>query len=154
MKFFCIGINHKTAPVELRERVNITHEALAEGYQTADWLSGIAMVSTCNRIELYASTADDARLEDMTSLWGKICDVDAAEFSPSLYQSSDHSAVSHLLRVSAGLESMVLGEPQILGQVIRANETAIANQTADALLKSVFQFAIRSGKRARTRNKN
>lgn len=150
MKFFCVGLNHRTAPVELRERVSISHERLQERFFDDPAVGAVAMISTCNRIELYFSA------EDKTSLvpfWSNCSGVEPDEFSDLLYDYTDQAAVDHLLRVSAGLESMVLGEPQILGQVTRAYETAIANNTADPLLKSVFQFAIRAGKRARTETK-
>ncbi|MFK7806152.1 MAG: glutamyl-tRNA reductase [Anaerolineae bacterium] len=152
MKFFCVGINHRTAPVELRERVSISHERLQDRFLETTVVNAVAMISTCNRIELYFS-ADGSAQNQLVSFWSDCCGVDQEIFADSLYSHEDEAAVNHLLRVSAGLESMVLGEPQILGQVTRAYETSIANQTADPLLKSVFKFAIRSGKRARTETK-
>lgn len=154
MKFHCIGINYQTAAVELRERVNMTHERLKIQFEQNDYLAAVAMISTCNRIELYCSVIEPVTDSNpLIEFWSGCCDVESDDFAGSLYHHQGDAAVHHLLRVSAGLESMVLGEPQILGQVTRACETAIANNTADALLKSIFQFAIRSGKRARTETK-
>lgn len=153
MKFFCVGVNHRTASVELRERVSLSYKSLTKQFQAGSIIGSVAMISTCNRIELYGSAADSVDPSSYIEFWSNCSGVQPGEFADSVYQHEGSSAVDHLLRVSAGLESMVLGEPQILGQVTRAYETAIANQTADPLLKSVFQFAIRSGKRARTETK-
>lgn len=150
MKFFCIGINHKTASVELRERLNVSYDQLKTALNQTPTLESGAIVSTCNRIELYLTATHAIDRPSLIKFWSDCCDVRTAIFADAVYTYTDDAAVKHLLRVAAGLESMVLGEPQILGQVTRAYEASIANQIADAHLKSIFQFAIRAGKRART----
>ena len=148
MTLHCIGINHQTASVELRERLTIDPEQLE--LSGAGWLNGLAMISTCNRIELYASVDEAETGNRLMEHWGNLTNVEPHQFERAIYQYEAHEAVAHLHRVAAGLESMVLGEPQILGQVARANERAIATQAADAPLKEMFSGAIRTGKRART----
>ncbi|MEM9775521.1 MAG: glutamyl-tRNA reductase [Chloroflexota bacterium] len=149
MTFYCIGISHKTASVELREQATINRADLNHGFIASGLANGIALISTCNRIELYASASPSVHPDRIIAQWERIADS-KLNFAQATYTFKDDAAVNHLFRVSAGLESMVLGEPQILGQVSRASESAIADGTADAIIKSVFKSAIRSGKRART----
>ena len=150
MKFSCVGINFRTASVELRERLSFSEDQLKSSLSRFPMFGAAAVISTCNRIELYLTGSSAASRKSLVDFWSDCCTVDADTFSSNVYAHFDHAAVNHLLRVSAGLESMVLGEPQILGQVTRAYEASIANRIADSQLKSVFQSAIRSGKRART----
>lgn len=157
MHLHCLGINHTTAPLALRECLSFSpHQldaALARlGCGTeARWadIQECVILSTCNRVEVYALTTKDghaALLDFLSDVQG----VSAEEIAPIAYQLEDDEVVSHLLRVAAGLESMVLGEPQILGQVTEAYSTARRHGTTGKILSRLFQTAIRGGKRTRT----
>lgn len=155
MHIHCLGINHTTASVNLRERLAFSQDSLRAalarlgcgGLEAS--LSELIILSTCNRIELYAvsSCLDPQELEMFLS---ETSGVPAAEFCSHLYHYSDEDAVRHLLRVASGLDSLVLGEPQILGQVTIALEQARGAGSSGPLLTRLFQRAIHAGKRART----
>ncbi len=154
MHIVVIGMNHRTAPVELRERLAVLAEELAVRLPVRDSHTGIhqaecVILSTCNRFEYYTvascpEAALDGFLETLQTLENFEEDV-----RPHLYQYADAKAVRHLFRVASGLDSMVLGEPQILGQVARAYEDARAAGLVGPVLSRLFQQAIRVGKRAR-----
>ncbi len=155
MHIHCLGLNHTTAPVSLREKLDFSEEAVQAslarlgcggGLQS---VSGLVILSTCNRVELYAVAAEMAYGELETFLY-EARGVDVEELRPHLYQYSDADAVEHLMRVAAGLDSLVIGEPQILGQVTRALELARAQDASGPLLNRLFQAAIHTGKRAHT----
>lgn len=150
----CLGLSHQSAPVELRERVS--HALLQEEQlrpvdpagQFAS-LSESVLLTTCNRIELYARVGWD--VEDARQL---LLDYLGAhhttkELHPYLYFHQGEAAARHLLRVAGGLESQILGEPQILGQVTAAFMQATAARTIGPSLTTLFRGAIRAGKRAR-----
>lgn len=144
----CLGVDHSTASVAMRERVAVSAETLHTVWQAdpdlRDSIAAWAVVSTCNRFELYARhTGDPAIL----SSWLRQANRTEAD---GLYTLSGDEAVSHLLHVAAGLNSLVLGEAQILGQVTAAYEQAQRLCTADQTLTALFHQAIRTGKRART----
>jgi glutamyl-tRNA reductase len=112
-------------------------------------IAEIVLLSTCNRLELYA-VAQAEPFSALAHLVSETSDVPHAEFEPHLYQHTRADAVTHLCRVAAGLDSMILGEPQILGQVAEAFQSAQAQGAAGPLLSSLFRAAIQAGKRART----
>ncbi len=148
----CIGLNHQTSGVSLRERL-VLSPYLSDPGHTSNLLSSeiqeLVILSTCNRVELYAAsgTPDFEFLEALLSKTGYL---PVSEFSSSLYRLKDGEAVQHLFQVAAGLDSLVIGEPQILGQVAEAYEAAKKNCSAGKLLSRLFQAAIRAGKRTRT----
>ena len=107
----------------------------------------LAILSTCNRVEIYAASGEPA-FDELESLLSEARDVSAGELHPFTYRLVDASAVDHLLHVAAGLDSLVLGEPQILGQVTDALELARGQGAAGPLLNRLFQTAIHAGKRA------
>jgi glutamyl-tRNA reductase len=160
MHILCLGLNHQTAGLALRERLAFTPESTkaalarlgcgqdseAEGFSS---ISELIILSTCNRVELYAvsSTANFSALEDFLSA---VRSTPRSIFSPHLYRKQDEGAVEHLFRVAAGLDSLVLGEPQIMGQVVDAFELARGQDTAGPVLSRLFQAALYTGKRART----
>ena len=164
MSLFVLGINHQTAPVSLRERVAFSADmvpvALA-GLRALPQVQEVALLSTCNRTELYAVTSDDGcALADWLALHP---DGDQAHdpgrdarSSPGqaldayLYRHRDADAVRHLFRVATGLDSLVLGEPQILGQVKQAWATARSVGSLGTQLDRLFQQAFVTAKRART----
>jgi len=167
MSIVLVGLNHHTAPVALRERLSLAGGALEMALDDLNVgrrmaalpgerapLSAIhegVILSTCNRLEIYA-TADDqaggwAAVEAF--LAGRR-NIPVAELDPHLYLLEDHEAVDHLMRVASGLDSMILGEPQILGQVAEAFAKAQAAGTAGPALSQLFTRAVHAGKRARS----
>jgi glutamyl-tRNA reductase len=155
MHILAIGINHTSAPVQLRERLNFGEDQiraslarLACGNLTTS-LSELIILSTCNRIEIYCASNSPA-FEELEVFLSDTRGVPVEEFRPHLYQCKDMDAVRHLYEVAAGLDSLVIGEPQILGQVTKALELARGQDTAGPLLNRLFQSAIHTGKRTRT----
>lgn len=151
MNFFVIGVNHKTAPVEVRERFAIPEDRLPEAMKLLAGYPGIEegmIVSTCNRVEMVARSVNGTA--DMRGFVRKLYDLDPHQYEPYLYEYRDTEAVRHIFRVASSLDSMVVGEPQILGQVKEAYATARAvgavNSQLDALLTRAFAVA----KRVRT----
>jgi len=157
MSLLCLGITHHTAPVEIRERLALSsaavEEALTRGVSGREsrprGLHELAILSTCNRTEIYA-VAEGPDFGGLARLLADVCETDPSLFEPWLCRMADHAVADHLCRVASGLDSLVLGEPQILGQVVRALELARDQHTAGLLLSAVFQTAIRAGKRAQT----
>jgi glutamyl-tRNA reductase len=153
----CLGMNHLTSSVALRERlafpVHRLQAALARLGCGSDpaWceISELVILSTCNRVELYA-VASNPIFDVLETFLSETQNMAQADFSSSLYRLQDKEAVDHLLRVAAGLDSLVIGEPQILGQVIEAYTLARSQGTSGKLLSRLFQTAIHAGKRART----
>ena len=150
MTLLALGINHQTAPVSLRERVAFADDALASALASLKALPTVhevALLSTCNRTELYAVADDEGRaLGD----WLARHDDDADDLHGYLYWHYDANAVRHLFRVATGLDSLVLGEPQILGQVKHAWAAARAAGSLGGQLDRLFQHAFVTAKRART----
>lgn len=144
----CVGLNHHTSPIEEREKLAFTPAELAEALATLKGtLSAAAILSTCNRTELYTMAAEGAGadlIRTLTALKGS--PVAAQHF----YVKQGTDAVEHLYRVSAGIDSMVLGESQILGQVREAMSAATDAGTLDGVLSHVFHTAVSLGKRVRT----
>ena len=145
-----LGINHQTAPVRLRERVAFAADTVPAALATLRELPGVreaALLSTCNRTELYAMADDDGR-----SLAGWLASHpgDATDLHAYLYHHSDAAAARHLFRVATGLDSLVLGEPQILGQVKEAWALARGAGALGTTLDRLFQNAFATAKRART----
>jgi len=152
MALFVLGLNHKTAPVAIRERLSFGPDIIVGALRSLvqrPTVSEAAILSTCNRTELYCSTTG-GDLDHVRHWLGEFHGIDPASFSAYLYTHVDKSAVEHLLRVSAGLDSMVLGEPQILGQVKTAFQTACDAGVTDKMLRRLFQHAFSVAKQIRT----
>lgn len=152
MPLLAIGINHKTAPVSVRERLAFAPERLQQALRelvTAGIARAAAILSTCNRTEVYCGVdqSDAARICDWLSHYHAI---PSTELSPFLYVHPDHEAVRHMLRVASGLDSLVLGEPQILGQVKDAYQVAASAGTLDSELERLFQHTFAVAKQVRT----
>jgi glutamyl-tRNA reductase len=155
MHILTIGLNHTTSPVQLRERLHFSEDQIRASLARLTCgrieaaLAEVVILSTCNRIEIYcaSSTLAFAELETFLS---DTRGVPVEECRPYLYQFQDMDAVRHLYEVAAGLDSLVIGEPQILGQVTKALELARGQNTAGPMLNRLFQAAIHAGKRART----
>jgi glutamyl-tRNA reductase len=151
MTFQLIGVNHKTAPVEVRERLAIPESRLAEALQRFTQHPGIEegmILSTCNRVELLARTSNGGA--DLCGFLGNFFQMEPSTIAPHLYEYREADCIRHLFRVTSSLDSMVVGEAQILGQVKEAYATARAvgavNSQLDLLLTRAFAVA----KRVRT----
>jgi glutamyl-tRNA reductase len=154
MKLLLVGISHRTAPVEVRERVDFNVRGLREALTALGSRGSVAeaaIVSTCNRAEIYAVSDDDSAAQhDVTRFIGEFTQVPVADITPHLQQSVDLDAAKHLFRVAAGLDSLVVGEPQILGQVKEAHTAAAEAHTAGPVLNRLFHSCFGVGKRVRT----
>lgn len=152
MSLIALGINHRTAPVELREQVAITGERITTALHDLAALPSVseaAILSTCNRTELYCELHDD-QVEALCEWLARFHALEPAEIRPHLYSFPDADAVRHLLRVAGGLDSMILGEPQILGQMKDAYQSASHAGTLDAALERLFQHTFAVAKQIRT----
>ncbi|HUR32823.1 MAG TPA: glutamyl-tRNA reductase [Vicinamibacterales bacterium] len=154
MHLLLVGISHRTAPVEIRERLDFQARGLDNALQALSdrhAASEAVIVSTCNRAELYAAcedvTAGRAAIADFISEYHGI---DRSAVLPHIYDVTDLEAARHLFRVAAGLDSLVVGEPQILGQVKDAHTAAAAAHTAGTFLNRLFHSSFAVGKRVRT----
>ena len=157
MHLLLVGLSHKTAPVDVRERVDFQARGLELALRTlaARQPGGgpgeLAVLSTCNRAELYvACEHPDSAKSDIVSFVSSFHDVDTSALTPHVYDVTDLDAARHLFRVAAGLESLVVGEPQILGQVKEAHAAARNADTAGPLLNRLFHACFAVGKRVRT----
>lgn len=152
MPLFVLGISHQTAPVAIRERLAFTRDELPEALRELRRRPGVrecAILSTCNRTELYLegnnNTAETA--VDWLHRWHRLA---PAELHSHLYRKTGAECVAHLIEVTAGMESMVIGEPQIGGQVKRAWATAREQKCLAARLDRMFQHAFAAAKRVRS----
>src|SRR5438270_11873872 len=151
MNFQSLGVNHNTAPVEVRERLALPESRLPDACKRLLEHPGIeeAMVlSTCNRVEVLAKTSNGHA--DLRGFLGKYFHVEAAEFDTHLYEYRAQDAVRHVFRVTSSLDSMVVGEPQILGQVKEAYAVARAVGSVHSQLDSLLTRAFAVAKRVRT----
>jgi glutamyl-tRNA reductase len=153
MHLLLVGLSHRTAPVELRERVDCQGRldeclrAMAGRGSTHE----AVVLSTCNRAELYAACEDVAQSKaDLVQFLGDFHEIDRPALAPHIYDSADLDVVRHLFRVAAGLDSLVVGEPQILGQVKDAHTLATDAQTSGPVLNRLFHASFAVGKRVRT----
>ena len=152
MGLLALGINHKTASLALREKVAFTPERLEVALREACAQAGVqelAIVSTCNRTEFYGRVPEQGTdaLLDWLSQYHQL---PLAEIAGSLYRHEGEAAVRHMMRVAAGLDSMVLGEPQILGQVKAAYSQAASAGTLGPELERLFQSTFATAKQVRT----
>jgi glutamyl-tRNA reductase len=151
MTLAIIGVNHKTAPIEVRERIAISREDLPETTRALAAVPGVVecmIVSTCNRVEILAAL--DSPAADLNSFLHKHFGLNPELLAPHLYEHRDQEAVRHLFRVAASLDSMVVGEPQILGQVKEAFAVARASGTVGGQLEHLLQSAFAAAKKVRT----
>ena len=151
MRFQLIGVNHNSAPVEMRERLAIPESRLPDACRDLTAHPGIEegmVISTCNRVELVTHTTN--RAADLRGFLGEHFQVKADELDPYLYEYREKDAVRHVFRVASSLDSMVVGEAQILGQVKEAYATARAVGAVRAQLEQLFTRAFAVAKRVRT----
>ena len=153
MHIVVVGLSHRTAPVELRERVDFQGrvEPALRAITARGAVEEAVVLSTCNRAELYVACRDAATARaDLAGFIGEFHGVDRPLLAPHLYDSSDLDAVRHLMRVASGLDSLVVGEPQILGQVKAAHALATGAQVVGPVLNRLFHASFAAGKRVRT----
>ena len=147
--FGLVGLSYREAPVSVREQLSLDAEALSRLEAGAEGLLiGLAVVHTCNRVEFYGeSQAGEPVVASLRAALSKILPLN--DFEKYLYEAEGMEAARHLARVAAGLDSMVLGEPQILGQVGQALQCSETRKLAGEVLNTVFQSVLATGKRAR-----
>lgn len=154
-RLLLLGLNHKTAPLELRERVAFSAEqrghalaAIRERFSECE----AVLLSTCNRTEIYLArpTHGHPRHAELTDFLAEVRGLRREEIEGSVYEKAERDVVGHLFSVAASLDSMVLGETQILGQVREAYEAAREAGTAGAMLHPLFQRAVAVGKQIRS----
>ena len=141
MSILLVGLNHKTAPVSLRERLAFSDEACVEGLRAlvdGTFVREGLIVSTCNRVEVLAEMdgqmAEDERHARVAQFLSLARSVPREKFSAHLYTHAEDAAVRHMFRVASSLDSMVVGEPQILGQVRHAYSLAVSAGTTGRVL--------------------
>jgi glutamyl-tRNA reductase len=155
MEIVLVGLNHRSAPVEVRERVSFTNEQVrqaAEELRARGILHETLVLSTCNRSEVYGVPPESAResAAALSSYLSSFHSVQLELLTPSLYHHYDRHAVRHLFRVASGLDSMMLGEAEILGQVREAYRIAYEHGATGPVLNRLFQGALEVGKRVRS----
>ncbi len=150
MSFFALGVNHQTASVELREQIAFNAERLSRllaEQRHHQNLKDLVVVSTCNRTEVYAM-AENA--ESLLKWLADANNIDVKQLIHHVYRYENTQAITHLMRVASGLDSLMLGEPQILGQVKSALALSKEAQTVSPELNSVFEYAFYAAKRVRS----
>ena len=153
MSLLTVGINHHTAPVEVRERMVFPPEQIHDSLESVRAVKGIeeaALLSTCNRTELICWHNNPAVNDALPEWLSRYQHFDLRDLLPHLYRHNDADAIRHTLRVACGLDSMVLGEPQILGQLKKAYQQAQENRSIGRHLNRLFQHSFATAKRVRT----
>jgi glutamyl-tRNA reductase len=152
MRLFAIGLSHRTAPVELRESVDFARggvEAALAALASRGAGRELVVLSTCNRAEIYAVGDTEATIDSVAQFFSEYHDIAHTRMAQHLYVHRGADVARHLFRVSAGLDSLVVGEPQILGQVKAAYAVASDGQFTAALTNRLFHSAFTVGKRVR-----
>jgi glutamyl-tRNA reductase len=151
MSIVVIGVNHKTAPVSIREKIAFSPEKLSEALVQTTNISPEGMIlSTCNRTEIYIKVDKKDEIAAISQWLAEYHQIENDKLSPYLYIYQKEDAVRHAFRVACGLDSLVLGEPQILGQLKVALKTASDHKTTGRTLKRLMQFAFSTAKKVRT----
>jgi glutamyl-tRNA reductase len=156
MSIVLVGLNHKTAPVEVRERLALTDEACAESLRAlvdGEVVREGLIVSTCNRVEILTSAGGPngaEAAERLSQFLSSERSIPAETFRGHLYTHADDAAVRHVFRVASSLDSLVVGEPQVLGQVRHAYSIAVEAGTAGRVLHKLVHHALHVAKRVRS----
>jgi len=153
MPLILVGINHRTAPVGVRERLSISEPLLGETtveLRQVDGIDGAALLSTCNRVEAIVSTRDEDVITNVVEWLAARAATARTDLEKHLYIVRHGDVVKHLFRVASGLDSMIVGEPQIGGQVRKAFLAAQELGTLDSLLTQLYENTMRVAKRVRT----
>ncbi|HJU06110.1 MAG TPA: glutamyl-tRNA reductase [Nitrospiraceae bacterium] len=158
MHIIVVGLSHKTAPIEVREKLAVPESRLAEALHRLCAYRGVregVLLSTCNRVEVYAV------VDELEAGYGRVQEfladthlaLSSEQLTPHLYWNAGDRAIGHLFRVASSLDSMVIGEPQILGQLKEAFEVALTHKASGVILNKLVQKAISVAKRVRTETK-
>ena len=154
MSIILLGVNHKSAPVEVREKLSMSKpriKANADLVKNMQSLDGMAILSTCNRTEFYFSAPNHYKAKTEVENWlSAYSGLDLEEMTKYLYIFEDRAAVRHLFEVVGGLDSMILGESQIQGQVQDAYNLALECGFSNSIINTLFMTALSVGKRVRT----
>lgn len=157
MTVFIVGLNHKIADIEVREKLAFDGPKLLEGLMRFKELPEVQeaiILSTCNRVELYAHVHDTGRAsESIKTFLSEFHGINRSSLDTALYIYDDIDAVKHVFRVASSLDSMIVGEPQILGQLKDAFELALDKKTTGILLNKLMKKAISVAKKVRTETK-
>lgn len=151
MNFIVVGTNHKTSPIEFRERLSLSKGSLKDAIlflKERGVLEGAVILSTCNRVEVYASVSEaKAGIEEVKDFISRYYEIDRKRFSRYLYRYEGRAALGHLFQVASGLDSLILGETQILGQVKFAASLSEKAGFIDEFLSEIFYSAVSFAKR-------
>lgn len=153
MPLIAIGVNHRSTPVELREKLSVGAGALEEALQSIrafEGVDGAAVISTCNRVEAILSAASEDVIEPMVGWFSQRGSTERTELEKHVYVLRHGDVVKHLFRVASGLDSMIVGEPQIGGQVRAAFAASRQHGAMDPLLAQLFDQTMRVAKKVRT----
>lgn len=154
IEILLIGLNHKTAPVEIRECIGFAGDESDQALlalHALDAVQEVLLVSTCNRVEVLLTTpVKDEAAQQVITFLSEMNNIPAADFEDNLYQHVGDDAVRHVFRVAASLDSMVVGEPQILGQIKEAYRTAATKRTSGVILNRLLHKTFLVAKRIRT----
>lgn len=152
MAFIACGLNHKTAPLNIREALALSTDAQLHTLETLLELPAVneaVILSTCNRTELYCDTQ---QIDQVLPWFAEQHQLSLQQLLPCTYLYQDQQALQHVLRVAAGLDSMMIGEPQILGQIKQAFHQAVTHGAVGSQLHPIFQFVFAASKRIRTQS--
>ncbi|MFA5354176.1 MAG: glutamyl-tRNA reductase [Thermodesulfovibrionales bacterium] len=154
MKILVTGLNHKTAGVDVREKIAFNGPKLEEGIfqlRALPEVKEVTLLSTCNRVEIYTCVTDTVKGgESIKDFLARFHNISRGEFEKSLFLHTNEDAVRHVFRVASSLDSMVVGEPQILGQLKDAFDFSLTKKTTGVLLNKLMKKAISTAKRVRT----
>jgi glutamyl-tRNA reductase len=154
VRLFLLGVSHRTAPVDVRERLDFSSRDVGAAVQALAARPSAAesvVLSTCNRSEIYLASSEPSRARDeLVAFLSEYHQLPRETFIPHLFAHDDAAAAKHLFRVAAGLDSLVVGEPQILGQVKEAFQIAAERHCTGPVLSKVFHWAFGVGKRVRS----
>jgi len=153
MPLIAVGVNHRTAAVDVRERLSVATSQMApalEALRAVDGIDGVAVLSTCNRVEAIVSASGEDVIEPIVNWLTQRAGTDRAELEKHIYILRHGDVLKHLFRVASGLDSMIVGEPQIAGQVRAAFMASRELGSLDSILSQVFDQTMRVAKRVRT----
>ncbi len=157
MELIVIGLNHKTAPIEIRERLAFQESEMEKSLVQVRGLSSVKenmILSTCNRVEIYAASGETEKtIPDLKNFLSQYHNLPLKAFEKSLYLLVGEEAVRHIFRVASSLDSMVVGEPQILGQIKSAYNRATESKSSGVILHRLLHRAFHVAKRVRTETK-
>jgi glutamyl-tRNA reductase len=153
MNFIVVGTNHKYSPIEIRERLSFPKRKISGAVADltgSGWINAAVIISTCNRVELYANAEDtDMGIRTLKGFLSNYHHQDAVKIEPYLYMQAGRDAITHLFKVSGGLDSQILGESPILGQVRAGFGEAKEAGYTDTFLEDIFSRAIKLGEEIR-----